>query len=101
RIFEPFFTSKGPNHAGLGLARVARLARQTGGSVRVGSSTLGGARFELRLPLTELGSGPHEVPKGGMSVATEAPRHKAVRVLLVGSRARGHDRKPGLLSRTL
>jgi signal transduction histidine kinase/CheY-like chemotaxis protein len=62
RIFEPFFTSKGPGHAGLGLAVVARLSRQIGGSVKVTASALGGARFELRYPMVELGSGPHEIP---------------------------------------
>ena len=35
---------------GLGLAIVRRVADQHGGSVEVGESTLGGARFTLRLP---------------------------------------------------
>ncbi|MEZ0227518.1 MAG: response regulator, partial [Planctomycetota bacterium] len=79
RVFEPFFTTKGPSHVGLGLAQVARVARQLGGSVRVNEAGLGGARFELRLPLKEIGSGPHELPK----VEKPAPPSCAVEVLLV------------------
>jgi signal transduction histidine kinase/ActR/RegA family two-component response regulator len=63
RVFEPFYTSKGPGHAGLGLARVSRVMRQVGGSVEVGEASLGGARFELRFPIQELGSGPHELAR--------------------------------------
>jgi PAS domain S-box-containing protein len=50
RIFEPFTTSKGADHAGIGLSVVARLVREAKGTVRVLDSRLGGARFEVRLP---------------------------------------------------
>ncbi len=83
RIFEPFFTTKGPGHVGLGLAQVARAARQLGGSVRVTQGSLGGARVELRLPLTEIGSGPHELPR----VESPARRGHGVEVLLVEDEA--------------
>jgi two-component system, OmpR family, phosphate regulon sensor histidine kinase PhoR len=36
--------------SGIGLAVVRAIARRAGGDVRVGSSSLGGARFVLRLP---------------------------------------------------
>lgn len=65
RVFEPFSSTKGHGHAGLGLASVARLARRVGGTVRVLTSPLGGARFELGIPCQELGSGPHELPGHG------------------------------------
>ncbi len=79
RVFEPFYTTKGPGHAGLGLALVARLARQSGGSARVLASRLGGARFELRFPLQEPGSGPHELPL----VGARQEGRRSVAVLLV------------------
>jgi signal transduction histidine kinase len=43
---------------GLGLAIVAEVTRNHGGMVLVTSSELGGARFELRLPLTPPGTEP-------------------------------------------
>lgn len=49
RLFEPFFTTK-PSGSGLGLAIVHAIVSQHGGSVTVGASPLGGARFAVRLP---------------------------------------------------
>jgi signal transduction histidine kinase len=49
RIFEPYVTGKA-HGTGLGLAIVRRIVQDHGGSVRVGPSPLGGARFEVRLP---------------------------------------------------
>lgn len=54
-IFEPFrrgAAARGDEDAGLGLglATVKRVAEHSGGSVVVGASPLGGARFTLRLP---------------------------------------------------
>src|SRR5690606_22994723 len=51
RIFEPFFTTKPVGQGtGLGLALAHRAVRDLGGTIEVGSSDLGGARFEIRLP---------------------------------------------------
>lgn len=52
RIWEPFFTTK-QRGTGLGLAIVRKRMQEVGGTARV-ASTLngGGARFELRIPLT-------------------------------------------------
>ncbi len=51
RIFEPFFTTRGGSGGtGLGLSLCHRYARDHGGSLVVGDSPLGGARFTIRLP---------------------------------------------------
>jgi signal transduction histidine kinase len=48
-VFKPFFTTR-QKGTGLGLAFVRKIAEAHGGAIRVERSTLGGARFELRLP---------------------------------------------------
>jgi signal transduction histidine kinase len=49
RLFEPFFTTKAQG-SGLGLPIVHALVTQHGGTIDVGISDLGGARFTVRLP---------------------------------------------------
>jgi two-component system sensor kinase FixL len=51
-IFKPFYTSK-TEGMGLGLAMSRSLAESLGGSLRNVPSQLGGARFELRLPMAK------------------------------------------------
>ena len=51
RLFEPFFTTR-PGGTGLGLALVHAIVTQHGGRIRVLSSLLGGARFQLTLPFS-------------------------------------------------
>lgn len=53
RVFEPFFTTKPSDLGmGLGLSLVSEIVTAHGGSISVGESTLGGARFEVLLPTT-------------------------------------------------
>jgi signal transduction histidine kinase len=53
KIFEAFFTTRaGRGGTGLGLAVSASLVRELGGLLEVGGSSLGGAQFSLRLPIT-------------------------------------------------
>lgn len=51
QIFQPFFTTKGEAGTGLGLFNVRHAVEQLGGSIRVDVAALGGASFEVRLPL--------------------------------------------------
>ena len=51
RIFEPFYTTKGASGTGLGLAIVKTIIEAHRGSIDCYSSSAGGTRFEIRLPL--------------------------------------------------
>jgi two-component system NtrC family sensor kinase len=47
RIFDPFFSTKGKNGTGMGLAMARQIMRQLGGDIRARNREAGGARFEL------------------------------------------------------
>jgi two-component system, NtrC family, sensor histidine kinase HupT/HoxJ len=52
RVFDPFFTTRGPDEGtGLGLAIAFDIAREHGGALEAASPPGQGARFALRLPL--------------------------------------------------
>jgi signal transduction histidine kinase len=52
RIFEPFFTTRQAGEGtGLGLTIARQVLQQSGGSLELGGSELGGALFTARLPL--------------------------------------------------
>ena len=51
RLFEPFFSTKGEEGTGLGLAVVYGIVKSHGGDVRVKSSQGKGARFDIFLPI--------------------------------------------------
>ncbi|MEM6730712.1 MAG: ATP-binding protein, partial [Myxococcota bacterium] len=54
QIFEPFYTTKPEGMGtGLGLAISHSIVQEHGGGLRVLESELGGARFEVRLPLLQ------------------------------------------------
>lgn len=51
-IFEPLFSTRSDRGAlGMGLARVWGIVERHGGTIRVGRSELGGARFVVKIPL--------------------------------------------------
>jgi signal transduction histidine kinase len=52
KIFQPFFTTRSRG-SGLGLAIVQKIVLLHNGRITVGGAPLGGARFELALPLAD------------------------------------------------
>jgi len=50
-LFDPYVTTK-TSGSGLGLAIVQKIVDEHGGSVRVGKTAEGGARFTVRLPVS-------------------------------------------------
>jgi signal transduction histidine kinase len=52
KIFEPFY-SRNPNGSGLGLSIVNKFILENKGTIKVEKSKLGGAKFVVRLPLSE------------------------------------------------
>ncbi len=83
RIFEPFYRMMVPGEsrtpgAGLGLALVRALVESCGGTVRAGSSDLGGAEFVVDLPAAEA---PAEEPP--------ADKGERLRVVIIGGVAAG------------
>jgi PAS domain S-box-containing protein len=54
RIFEPYFTTKPMGvGTGVGLSVCLGIVKAHGGDITVGDSPLGGARFQIILPITE------------------------------------------------
>jgi len=54
RIFEPFFTTK-PGGLGIGLSICNRIIRDHGGYISVGESGMGGAEFQICIPISKKG----------------------------------------------
>ncbi|HPO17097.1 MAG TPA: ATP-binding protein [Candidatus Hydrogenedentes bacterium] len=50
RIFDPFFSTKGSQGTGLGLAVTRKIAREHGGDITVGEAPKGGASFRMAIP---------------------------------------------------
>ncbi len=53
RVFEPFFSTKGDEGTGLGLANVYAFARRYGGDVSLDTRPGAGARFTIELPAAD------------------------------------------------
>ncbi len=50
KIFDPFFSTKGNQGTGLGLAVTHKLIKEHGGSIRAGNLKSGGACFQVTIP---------------------------------------------------
>ncbi len=70
KIWAPFYTTRGVNHAGLGLAACERILSQSDGKVSVTNRPDGGALFELLIPAFK-----------GKSPATLLPSGKTILVV--------------------
>ena len=62
RIFDPFFSTKTPPNAGLGLSTACGTARRHGGDLTCASAPGEGTTFVLRLPATQAAAPPAPPP---------------------------------------
>ncbi|HYV51577.1 MAG TPA: ATP-binding protein [Dongiaceae bacterium] len=60
RIFDPFYTTKGPRGTGLGMSITRSLIEANGGAIRVDSLLSRGTRVEVRFPGFQAGCEPAE-----------------------------------------
>ncbi len=76
RIFEPFFSTKGDEGSGLGLAMVYSIVKRHGGEIHVESEPGRGTAFTLQFPLASQPATP-AAPTGGSAA------RRTARVLVV------------------
>jgi len=84
RAFEPFFTTKGPTQgAGLGLAMVYGIVRQSGGAISLRSAPGAGTHVRIHLPRGEasvappLPPAPEQESRGLVLLVEDEPRVRA------------------------
>jgi GAF domain-containing protein len=75
RIFEPFFSTKGPSGTGLGLAMVYGIVSRHSGEILVNSAEGAGSTFTLRLPAGRRLPGPEAF--------RASPGNASMRVLVI------------------
>ena len=57
RIFDPFFSSKGGNHSGLGLSIVHNIIKAVNGTITCESNKKKGTVFKIELPISDSNKG--------------------------------------------
>lgn len=85
RLFQPFFSTKGPAGSGVGLATVRDIVTRAGGHVEVDSDPGVGTVFRVYLPAAETAppAGPAWVPTGTVLLADDhAPTRAAAKGVL-------------------
>jgi signal transduction histidine kinase/DNA-binding response OmpR family regulator len=99
RIFEPFFSTKGPKGTGLGLAVAYSIITRRGGQIGVESQPGQGTTFTLNLPYVPVGGRPASPP--GAPESPKRPEPAPARptpASLKGARILVADDEPGLVA---
>jgi PAS domain S-box-containing protein len=97
RIFEPFFSTKGPKGSGLGLAVAYSIITRHGGEIVVESEVGQGTRFVIRLPLA-LAAEAARAAKRPAEGRRRREEHEAASARFAGARILVVDDEPGLLA---
>jgi signal transduction histidine kinase/CheY-like chemotaxis protein len=82
RIFDPFFSTKGPGR-GLGLSAIQGIVRAHGGSITIASQPGRGTTFTLSFPVTNRAPSRPRVADADADAKREAPRSGRGAVLVV------------------
>jgi two-component system cell cycle sensor histidine kinase/response regulator CckA len=96
RLTEPFYTTKGGEHSGLGLAMVESVVQQHGGFLSLESSVGGGTAVHIFLPVAGVAVAPEVVPADTGATGNETvlvvEDEQAVRSIICRSlRDRGYN----------
>src|SRR5262249_39358687 len=78
RLFQPFMTTKGGSHMGLGLAAARTSLQQFGGTLDAHNAATGGAVFELALVAAPTGARPSAPRPRPMSTPPDTVRHAKI-----------------------
>jgi PAS domain S-box-containing protein len=104
RIFEPFFSTKGPKGSGLGLAVAYSIITRAGGKIEVESAVDQGTTFTLTLPYVPITAVPVPLEEAPSSAARPAtPQRTAAAAQPANANIRGArilvaDDEPGLVA---
>jgi signal transduction histidine kinase/DNA-binding response OmpR family regulator len=100
RIFEPFFSTKGPKGTGLGLAVAYSIVTRSGGNIAVESATNQGTTFTITLPFVPIGAPTAPAPAKEREVPrrSETPSLPPLGTSIRGARILVADDEPGLVA---